>query len=142
MRVVVSIGGSVLAPTLDASHVEAYASIIEELVEAGCELAAVVGGGGVARQYIEVARTMDANEVQLDQLGIDVTRINARLLIAALGSIVDPKVAETYEDAGDVFVGAKRDHCICVGGWRADCERMLSVSRRSRRSSRICSAWS
>jgi uridylate kinase len=113
MRVVVSIGGSVLAPTLDASHVEAYASIIEELVEAGCELAAVVGGGGVARQYIEVARTMDANEVQLDQLGIDVTRINARLLIAALGSIVDPKVAETYEDAGDVI---RRGDVAIMGG--------------------------
>ena len=113
MRVVVSIGGSVLAPQLDARRVERHAAVIESLAADGCELGIVVGGGGVARDYIGAARDLGANEVQLDQLGIDVTRINARLLIAALGPRVDPKPAHTYEDAGDSI---RRGDVSVMGG--------------------------
>jgi len=113
MRVVVSIGGSVLAPQLDARRVERHAAVIESLAVEGCELGIVVGGGGVARDYIGAARDLGANEVQLDQLGIDVTRINARLLIAALGPRVDPKPAHTYEDAGDSI---RRGDVSVMGG--------------------------
>jgi uridylate kinase len=113
MRVVISIGGSVLAPQLDAGRVEGHADVIETLAREGCELGAVVGGGGVARDYIRAARNLGANEVQLDQIGIDVTRINARLLIAALGPKVDPKVAHDYEDAGDAI---RRGDISVMGG--------------------------
>ena len=113
MRVVVSIGGSVLAPDLDAQRVERHAAVVETLVDEGCEIGAVVGGGGVARDYIGTARELGANEVQLDQIGIDVTRINARLLIAALGADVDPKVARDYEDAGDAI---RRGDISVMGG--------------------------
>ncbi|AUV83278.1 UMP kinase [Salinigranum rubrum] len=113
MRVVISIGGSVLAPQLDPERVERHAAVIESLATEGCELGIVVGGGGVARDYINAARDLGANEVQLDQLGIDVTRINARLLIAALGPRVDPKPAHTYEDAGDSI---RRGDVSVMGG--------------------------
>ena len=113
MRVVISIGGSVLAPELDPDRVEGHAAVVESLAREGCELGVVVGGGGVAREYIGAARELGANEVQLDQIGIDVTRINARLLIAALGSGVDPKVAENYEAAGDAI---RRGDVSVMGG--------------------------
>ncbi|MFC7202907.1 UMP kinase [Haloferax namakaokahaiae] len=113
MRVVISIGGSVLAPDLDAERVEGHAAVIETLAREGCEIGAVVGGGGVARDYIRTARSLGANEVQLDQIGIDVTRINSRLLIAALGSQVDPKVAYDYEAAGDAI---RRGDISVMGG--------------------------
>ena len=100
MRVVISIGGSVLAPDLDADRVAGHAAAVERLVEAGCEVGAVVGGGGVARDYIGAARRLGANEVQLDQIGIDVTRINARLLISALDDRAAPSPAHDYEAAG------------------------------------------
>ncbi|RLM53308.1 UMP kinase [Halobellus sp. Atlit-31R] len=113
MRVVVSIGGSVLAPDLDARRVEGHAAVVETLAAEGCDVGAVVGGGGVARDYIGAARELGANEVQLDQIGIDVTRINARLLIAALGPRVDPKVARDYEEAGDAI---RRGDVSVMGG--------------------------
>jgi uridylate kinase len=113
MRVVVSIGGSVLAPELDPARVEAHAAVVERLAAEGCELGVVVGGGGVARDYIDAARGLGANEVQLDQIGIDVTRINARLLIAALGPGVDPKPAHDYEEAGDAI---RRGDISVMGG--------------------------
>ena len=113
MRVVVCIGGSVLAPELDPRRVESHAEVIEGLAAEGCSVGTVVGGGGVARDYIRAARDLGANEVQLDQIGIDVTRINARLLIAALGTNADPKVAHDYEDAGDAI---RRDDVSVMGG--------------------------
>jgi len=113
MRVVISIGGSILAPELDSSRVAAHADVIESLAAAGCEIGVVVGGGGVARDYISTARDLGANEVQLDQLGIDVTRINARLLISALGSSAKPTPATDYDAAGD---GLRRGDISVMGG--------------------------
>jgi lysyl-tRNA synthetase class 1 len=103
MKVVVSIGGSVLAPDLEPERVRAYADVIESLAAERHRLGVVVGGGVVARDYITTARELGANEIQLDQLGIGVTRLNARLLIAALGDQAAPTPPETYEDAGAAF---------------------------------------
>jgi len=98
MRVVLSIGGSVLAPELDPGRVRAHAAAIESLLDAGVEVAAVVGGGAAAREYIRTARDLGADEVALDRLGIGVTRLNARLLIAALGEAATVGPVDGYED--------------------------------------------
>ncbi|WP_435333972.1 UMP kinase [Haloarchaeobius sp. TZWWS8] len=124
MKVVVSIGGSVLAPELDAGRVSAYADVINELVADGCQVAAVVGGGGVARDYIGTARDLGANEIELDQLGIDVTRLNARLLIAALGENVVTAPARNYEQAGEIM----RNGDVCVMGGVAPAQTTDAVS--------------
>lgn len=113
MRVVISIGGSILAPDLDSDRVAAHAAVLESLAEEGFELGVVVGGGVVARDYITAARDLDANEVQLDQLGIDVTRINARLLISALGSGAKPAPSTDYDAAGDAL---RRGDISVMGG--------------------------
>ncbi|MFB6086403.1 MAG: UMP kinase [Halodesulfurarchaeum sp.] len=98
MRVVISLGGSVFAPDLEAASIRAHAEAIDELVVEGVELALVVGGGSVAREYIETARELGANEIALDDIGISVTRLNARLLIAALDGIAAPTPVERYEE--------------------------------------------
>jgi len=113
MRVIVSIGGSVLAPDLEADRVDAHADIIDGLVDDGHEVAAVVGGGGVARQYIRTARELGATEYDLDALGIDVTRLNARLLITALGSSATPEPAESHEAAR---ASLRRGEVAVMGG--------------------------
>ncbi|MFC6730946.1 MULTISPECIES: UMP kinase [unclassified Haladaptatus] len=113
MKVVVSIGGSVLAPSLGSERVEEHAAVVESLAGEGINLGIVVGGGGVARQYIKAARAHGANEIQLDQLGIDVTRLNARLLLTALGERAAPKPALTYEEAGEAL---RRGDIAVMGG--------------------------
>ncbi|MFB6235369.1 MAG: UMP kinase [Halopenitus sp.] len=113
MRVVVSIGGSVLAPDLDADRVAAHADAIRRLADEGCEIGVVVGGGGVARDYIGAARELGANEVQLDQLGIGTTRLNARLLIAALGQRATLSPATDYDEAAQAL---RRDEVSVMGG--------------------------
>ncbi|QKY21052.1 UMP kinase [Halolamina sp. CBA1230] len=113
MRVVVSIGGSVLAPGLDPERVEGFADALGTLSAEGCELGAVVGGGTVARQYIGAARDLAANEFQLDELGIGVTRLNARLLIAAMGHGVQRTPATSYDEAGEAIRGGDT---VVMGG--------------------------
>lgn len=113
MRIVVSIGGSVLAPDLEADRVDEHAAVIDGLVDDGHEVATVVGGGGVAREYIGTARELGASEYDLDALGIDVTRLNARLLITALGSSAIPEPAESHEDAR---ASLRRGEVAVMGG--------------------------
>ncbi|MFB6157305.1 MAG: UMP kinase [Haloferacaceae archaeon] len=113
MRVVLSIGGSVLAPDLDAGRVDDYAAAVDALVAAGWEVGVVVGGGTVAREYIDAARHLGANEVELDRIGIDVTRINARLLVAALGPDAAAGPAGDYGAAGAAL---RRGEVAVMGG--------------------------
>ncbi|MBX0324084.1 UMP kinase [Halomicroarcula sp. F13] len=114
MKTVVSIGGSVLVPDLDADRVAAYADVVESLVVADQTLGVVVGGGPVARQYIGAARSLGANEGELDQLGIDTTRLNARLLLSALdGDVAAPAIPEDYEEAATAL---HRDDVAVMGG--------------------------
>lgn len=99
MRAVVSLGGSVLVPEPDADRVSGYAAAVGELAEEA-EVGVVVGGGGVAREYIGAARELGADEVTLDRLGIDVTHINARLLVAGVTAAGGgATLATTYETA-------------------------------------------
>jgi uridylate kinase len=53
----------------------------------------------VAREYIGAARELGANEMALDRLGIRVTRLNARLLIAAMDGRAAPTPPGEYTDA-------------------------------------------
>jgi len=113
MNVVVSVGGSVLAPDLEPDRVNAYAAAIQSLDEQGHTLSIVVGGGPTAREYIGSARELGANEIELDQLGIAVTRLNGRLLIAALNDRAAPTPAESYDEGREAI---RRGDIPVLGG--------------------------
>ena len=44
----------------------------------------IAGGGKIARHYINHARSSGIDESTLDELGIEISRLNAKLLIYAL----------------------------------------------------------
>lgn len=82
---VVSIGGSVLLTgDDDAGYLGRLAALLRRLGEE-LPLAVTTGGGRTAREYIRLGRQLDLTEVELDELGIDVTRLHARLLAARVG---------------------------------------------------------
>jgi uridylate kinase len=110
MKLVVSVGGSVLAPDLAPDRVAAYGDALSALA-ADHEVGVVVGGGRVAREYIDAARDLGGNEIELDQLGIGVTRLNARLLGAAMDGPVKPP--EEYDAAAEAL---RRDGLVLMGG--------------------------
>jgi len=112
MILVVSIGGSVLTSNLDPERIRKYASSIQALAEEHTTYI-VVGGGRIARDYITAARDLGANEVECDIIGIDMTRINAKLLIAALDSTAYPVPLTSYQDARNAALTGR---VVVMGG--------------------------
>ena len=51
--VVISLGGSILIPTLEKNRIKEYVPVLEEIAEHH-RLFVVVGGGGEARRYIRL----------------------------------------------------------------------------------------
>jgi uridylate kinase len=99
MKIVISIGGSVLAaPEPDVEYISALSDLLIELVDEGHAVFVVVGGGRLAREYIEYARDLGGSDEFCDELGIAATRMNALLLKAALGDRATD-VATSYEGA-------------------------------------------
>jgi len=96
--VVISLGGSILIPTLEKNKIEEYVPVLQEIA-ARHRLFVVVGGGGEARRYIEVARRLGIDEGTSDEIGILITRLNATLLVSALRDMAYPKVAESHAEA-------------------------------------------
>lgn len=68
----------------DAAYFDKLAGLLRSLAR---ELPLVVttGGGRVAREYIRLGRALGLTEVELDEIGIDVTRLHARILAARIG---------------------------------------------------------
>ncbi|MBM4241835.1 MAG: UMP kinase [Euryarchaeota archaeon] len=98
MRIVVTIGGSILIKDHGHEKFKDYAEVLKNL-KAKNELFLVVGGGKTAREYIEIARNIGASESFCDDLGIDVTRLNAKLLIMAIGDAAYPSVPLNFAEA-------------------------------------------
>jgi uridylate kinase len=107
-----SLGGSILAGDLDAARFKKYADAILKISKNN-RILLVAGGGVYARKYIETARDVGADESTCDFIGIDVTRINAKLLIAALGKAAYPEVPVTYNEAA---VAAQSGKIVVMGG--------------------------
>ena len=70
----------------------------------------IAGGGKIARHYISHARSSGADESTLDELGIEISRLNAKLLIYALKNKAYPhpptslKEAKNAVDSGLIVV--------------------------------------
>lgn len=98
----------------DENSAAYIADIAEALLEVSSmrKLYVVTGGGKIARFYIRNARALGGTEPQLDEMGIEVTRINAKMLIIALGEAACPTVPKDYREA----VEAGRTHRIVVMG--------------------------
>jgi uridylate kinase len=84
--VVLSLGGSVFLgdSEADPSYLGALADLLREFGRT-TPLAVTTGGGRIAREYIRLGRTLGLTEVELDEVGIEVTRVHARILAARIG---------------------------------------------------------
>lgn len=97
-KVVISLGGSILIPSLENHTIRDYVPVLQKIAKK-CRLFVVVGGGGEARRYISITRELGIDEGTSDEIGILITRLNATMLIAALGDAAYPKVAESHAEA-------------------------------------------
>lgn len=111
--VVVSVGGSVMVPgERDHEYISALARLMRSLSRK-YSLVLVCGGGSVARYYISVGRELLASREQLDEMGIEVTRLNARLLQLALKEDAFASIPRSVEEAEKEL---RKGKIIVMGG--------------------------
>ena len=82
-RIVIKLSGRVFGIENNEKLLKDYATFLVKISKI-CQPIIVAGGGKIARHYISHARSSGADESTLDELGIEVSRLNAKLLIYAL----------------------------------------------------------
>jgi len=98
MRLVVRIGGSVVASPVNTELMGRYADLIKTVKSQGHEVAVVVGGGALAREFIRIAKDLGLDMQVQDELAISVSRLYAQLFLKRLGEAGCSKVAFTLDD--------------------------------------------
>ena len=81
-RIVIKLSGRIFGMD-NVKVLKDYASFLVKISKI-CQPIVVAGGGNIARHYISHARSSGADESTLDELGIEISRLNAKLLIYAL----------------------------------------------------------
>lgn len=99
MRVVIRLGGSVVATPVDIRLISEYAKILKRLKAEGHELVVVVGGGTLAREFIKIAKELGLAEKDQDDLAISVSRLYAQLFAKMLGKACCEKIPTSVEEA-------------------------------------------
>ena len=81
-RIVIKLSGRVFGMD-NVKILKDYAQFLVKISKV-CQPIVIAGGGNIARHYISQARSSGADESTLDELGIEISRLNAKLLIYAL----------------------------------------------------------
>ncbi len=111
--VVVSMGGSVLLTgDGDLAYLNALADLLGRLGPTR-PLVVTTGGGRTAREYIRLGRSLGLTDVELDELGIDVTRLHARLLAGRIGPPTPSRPPATVAEAVEAV---RRASPVVLGG--------------------------
>ena len=138
MKVVISIGGSLLTKGTDFSNTDTfsknfnrYADVVMKLRRDGHQVVIVTGGGMPARLFQKIGRNFTKDYGKLDELGILATKLNAQLLSAALermeeGVVYDRIIADP-NDMGFAFFESEGKKIIVCGGWKPGCSTDLDA---------------
>ena len=113
MRIVVRIGGSVVASPVNTELISKYADIIKTVKQQGHEVAVVLGGGALAREFIGIAKNLGLDMVAQDEIAISCSRLFAQLFLKKIGEAGCGKVAVTLDDAAQCLGEGK---IVVMGG--------------------------
>ena len=112
---VIKIGGSLLFnenKELNLKKIKEFCDIFENTL--GSDTVVIICGGGIiAREYINAVRSIDENEAVCDSFGIELSRINAKLIISFLKEKAYPLVPKSVEELSLAMLFKK---IIAMGG--------------------------
>jgi uridylate kinase len=112
-RLVVRIGGSVVASPVNTDLMAKYADLIKQIRLQGHEVAVILGGGTLAREFIGIAKNLNLEPAAQDRIAISVSRLYAQLFMEKLGELGCGKVAITLDEAAECFAQGK---IVVMGG--------------------------
>lgn len=111
-KVVIKLSGSIFGSSAKSGFIKEYGVMISELNKR-VQPVVIAGGGNIARHYIDLARELGSDEASLDILGIEVSRLNAKLLLHSVPGCVYPKVPTNLEE---VSIAAETGEPVILGG--------------------------
>jgi len=115
MRLVIRIGGSVVASPVNTELMSKYADIIQTVKHQGHEVVVVLGGGALAREFIGIARNLHLDMTDQDEIAISCSRLFAQLFLKKIGDAGCSKVAVTLDEAAQCLGEGK---IVVMGGLR------------------------
>jgi uridylate kinase len=114
-KCVIKIGGSLLfkdGNNLDSEKITDFCNIIKNKSNYD-SIVVICGGGILAREYINVVRKFSGNEALCDTFGIEISRINSKLIIACLNESAFPQVPKTIEE---LSIAMLHEKILVMGG--------------------------
>jgi uridylate kinase len=111
-RIVIKLSGSIFSQDLHNTSIKKYAEMLSHISKKVHPIV-ITGGGKIARLYINLARSLGSDEATLDIMGIEVSRLNARLLIIALNGLAYSQVPTDLEK---VAIAVESGKIVVVGG--------------------------
>jgi uridylate kinase len=111
-RVVIKLSGSIFSQDANYASIKKYAGMLSDISNR-VQPIVITGGGKVARHYINLARNLGSDEANLDIIGIEVSRLNAKLLITALGDQAYSQVPKNLEE---VAIAVASNKIVIAGG--------------------------
>ncbi len=112
MKVVITLGGSLLTKELTKENFEKYARVLKKIKEKCERVVVVCGGGKICRDYQNVAKSFNSSLTLLDRIGIVATHLNALTLISALGELAYQNVVRSVEEIENI----PKEKIIVCGG--------------------------
>lgn len=109
---VIKLSGSVFNFKTTSRSLKEYAQVLLD-IQTKVQPVVVSGGGIIARHYVNLARSLGSDESSLDEMGIEISRLNAMLLSAALGDSAYPVIPSNLEE---ISIACQSGKIIISGG--------------------------
>ena len=109
---VIKLSGSVFNFKTTSKSLKEYAEVLVD-IQTKVQPVVVSGGGIIARHYVNLARSLGSDESSLDEMGIEISRLNAMLLSAALGDSVYPVIPSNLEE---ISIACQSGKIVVSGG--------------------------
>lgn len=113
MRIVLRLGGSVLASPVNIDLISRYVEIVKKLRNENHELVVIVGGGKLAREFIDIARKLKLNEADQDEIAISISRVYAQLF---LSKIIQQQKKKVVTSLREVLPYLQKEKLVVMGG--------------------------
>ena len=114
-KIVLKVGGSLLFnddKTINTTRISELVDIFRN-GKTNEPIVIICGGGLIAREYIDVVRAFNPSEAFCDLFGIEISRLNAKLIISAFKDLAYPQVPKTLEELSRALLFKK---IIVMGG--------------------------
>ncbi|MEK7124518.1 MAG: UMP kinase [Patescibacteria group bacterium] len=118
-NIIISLGGSLIAPgDIDASFIKAFKNAISKHFNSK-RFFIFVGGGKICRSYQNALREFGADNNERDLIGIDVSRLNAKVVKQVFGETAFSEVVTNPSKK----ISTKKEVVVAAGwkpGWSTD----------------------